>query len=115
MQGISAPGVSKWKVEEANWMNYKKEINLEKNFESFSNPMAAYKYFTESMIKSANNNIPKTSGKLKRPAVPWWNKTCSTMRKITRKCFRRYKSSGSPIAKVTYLRNQAKQEILQKS
>ena len=31
------------------------------------------------------------------------------MRKITRKCFRRYKTSGSSTAKITYLRNQAKQ------
>ena len=46
---------------------------------------------------------------MKRPAVPWWNKTCYTLRKITRKCFRRYEVSGSSIAKVTYLRNQAKQ------
>ena len=35
--------------------------------------------------------------------------TCANLRKITRKCFRRFKTSGSPQAKTTYLRNQAKQ------
>ena len=31
------------------------------------------------------------------------------MRKITRKCHRRHKTSGSPQAKIAYLRNKAKQ------
>ena len=45
----------------------------------------------------------------RRPAVPWWNKTCSNLRKITRKCYRKYKASGSPQSKTTYQRNKAKQ------
>ena len=61
------------------------------------------------MIASANDNIPRTKGIPCRPAVPWWNKTCAVMRKVTRKCFRRYKTSGSPHAKIAYLRAQAKQ------
>ena len=41
--------------------------------------------------------------------VPWWNKTCGILRKVTRKCYRRYKNSGSSITKKIYQRALAKQ------
>ena len=107
----NSPSVAspKWKVEEADWVKYKSNIVLDSEFHSFNNHIEAYDYFIEKVITSANLNIPKTKGNLKRPAVPWWNKTCAVMRKVTRKCYRRYKTSGSSPAKIAYLRNQAKQ------
>lgn len=99
----------KWKVEEAEWSKYNKEMSLEKEFESFDNHIEAYNFFVGKMIESGIKCIPKTQGNPKRPAVPWWNKTCAALRRVTRKCFRRYKTSGSHVAKTTYLRNQAKQ------
>ena len=61
MKGLqsTSSGVSKWKIEEADWINYKKEIVLEKDYESFSNHIEAYEYLTASMLKSGDNNIPK--------------------------------------------------------
>ena len=99
----------KWKVDEADWGKYSNEMCLEREFESFSSHIGAYNYLVNKMTESGNKSIPKTQGKPKRPAVPWWNKTCAALRRITRKCFRRYKTSGSPQAKIAYLRNQAKQ------
>ena len=95
----------KWKVEEADWCKYSQETKITRDFNSFNNHIAAYDFLVDKMISSGNANIPKTSGNPKRPVVPWWNKTCGNLRKITRKCFRRFKASGSPIAKLTYLRN----------
>ena len=99
----------KWKVEKADWCKYSQGINLRREFDSFPSHIEAYDYFTESTLESAEASIPKTKGKPHRPAVPWWNKTCSNMRKITRKCYKKYKSSGSPQSKVIYQRNLAKQ------
>ena len=99
----------KWKVDEADWGKYSDGICLEREFESFGSHTEAYEYFVDAMTESGNKSIPKTQGKPKRPAVPWWNKTCAALRRVTRKCFRRYKTSGSPQAKIAYLRNQAKQ------
>ena len=109
VQNSPSAASPKWKVEEADWEKYSRDIKLDKNFNTFNNHIEAYEYFINSVITSGNANIPKTSGNPKRPAVPWWNKTCAVLRRVTRKCYRRYKTSGSPQAKTAYLRNQAKQ------
>ena len=100
---------TKWKVKEADWEKFSKGINLDREFESFDSHLDAYKYFAESTLKSAETSIPKTKGKPRRPTVPWWDKTCGILRKVTRKCYRRYKTSASPQAKIIYKRALAKQ------
>ena len=99
----------KWKALEANWVKYSKETCIEEEFKDFKTHLEAYDHIVEKIISSANENIPKTKGKPQRPAVPWWNKTCGIMRKITRKCYKRYKARGSLEAKIIYKRNMAKQ------
>ena len=101
--------IPKWKVEEADWLKFSKGIVIDREFEAFNCNSEAYDSIIEKTICSANNCIPKTKGKPGRPTVPWWNKTCGSLRKITRKCYRRYKTSGSVEAKIIYQRNMAKQ------
>ena len=43
------------------------------------------------------------------PAVPWWDRQCSVLRKVTGKCFRRHRNSGSQQSKLIYKRALAKQ------
>ena len=99
----------KWKTREADWQKYRENFTLDREFESFDNHIEAYDYFTEEALRSAEMAIPKTKGKPNRPAVPWWNKTCGVLRKVTRKCYRRYKNSGSTQSKIIYKRALAKQ------
>ena len=99
----------KWKVREADWDKYSHGVTLDKEFESFISHIEAYDYLIEETLNSAEKSIPKTRGKPHRPAVPWWNKTCTNLRKITRKCYRRYKNSGSSQNKIIYKRVLAKQ------
>ena len=61
------------------------------------------------ILTSAEFSVPKTTGKLHRPAVPWWGKKCGTLRKITGRCYKKYKSSGAPTSKVIYRGAMAKQ------
>ena len=61
-------------------------MNLDREFESFDSHLDAYKYFAESTLKSAEASIPKTKDKPRRPTVPWWDKTCGILKKVTRKC-----------------------------
>ena len=110
VQNTPSAASPKWKVEEADWGKFSLEIKLDRDANTFNNHIDAYNYFIDSVMSSANANIPKTKGNPKRPAVPWWNKTCAVLRRVTRKCYRRYKTSGSPEAKIAYLRNQAKQK-----
>ena len=79
----------KWKPLEADWANYKEGIKLVRSFESFDCHLEAYTYFTDVMLASAESSIPKTTGKSLRPAVPWWDKQCGTLRKIARRCYKK--------------------------
>ena len=75
----------KWKVQDANWATFKEGIILDKEFEAFESHLDAYDYLAEKILKSAEASIPKTIGKPRRPTVPWWNKTCGVLRRVTRK------------------------------
>ena len=83
-------------------------MNLEEPFEAFSNHLEAYTYFTNTVLVSSEASIPKTAGKPRRPAVPWWDKKCSILRKIARRCYKKYQSNGSPTNKRIYQRALAK-------
>ena len=109
-QNVPSELPPKWKVEEADWVKFSDGVNLVWDFESFDSHLDAYDYFVDSTLRSAQASIPRTRGKPKRPAVPWWNKTCGVLRKVTGKCYRRYKSSASPQAKIIYKRALAKQQ-----
>ena len=99
----------KWKVQEADWVKFSENINIDKHFDSFESHLEAYEYLSEKILRSAETSIPKTIGRPRRPTVPWWNKTCGILRRVTRKCYRKYKSGGSPLAKTIYQRALAKQ------
>ena len=99
----------KWKVQEADWVKFREEIIIDKEFESFNSHLDAYKYLSDKILKSAETSIPKTIGRPRRPTVPWWNKTCGILRRVTRKCYRKYKTSGSQLTKIIYQRALAKQ------
>ena len=85
-------------MEEADWVKFSDGVNLVRDFESFDSHLDAYGYFAESSLRSAQVSILRTRGKPKRPAVPRRKKTCGVLRKVTRKCYRQYKSSASPQA-----------------
>ena len=99
----------KWKVEEADWKKFSDLALTERSVDSFSSIAEAYNHFSEVTLDSANASIPKTKGKPSRPAVPWWNKTCHNLRKITRKCYKKFKNNGSAQSKIIYQRAKAKQ------
>ena len=98
-QNTPTQSLIKWKENEADWAKYEGGFDLSQEFESFDSNIACYEYFTGEMLRNAEVAIPKTKGKPSRPAVPWWNKTCGILRKISRKCYRRYKCNPSQTKK----------------
>ena len=109
-RNIPTDSIIKWKEKEADWAKFQEDFDLSQDFESFESHIDAYDYFTSATLKSAETSIPKTKGKPRRPAVPWWDKNCGNLRKITRKCYRRYKSNPSQITKTIYQRAEAKKK-----
>ncbi|MEO1419229.1 MAG: reverse transcriptase family protein [Bacteroidota bacterium] len=109
VENSPSPSLPKWKEQDADWDKYRNGINIDREFESFKCHLEAYSYLSDKIISSAEASIPKTGGAPRRPAVPWWDKTCAVLRKVTRKCYRRYKNSGSNTTRTIYKRNMAKQ------
>ena len=108
-ENLPSTSSPKWKLKEADWAKYSSDIKLERDFESFGNHIEAYDYLVENILLSAEVNIPKTKGLPRRPTVPWWNNTCSKLRRTTRKFYRQFKNRCSPEAKSLYQRAVAKQ------
>ena len=91
VKNIPSSSTPKWKLEQADWTKYSQDIVLNRKFESFENHVTAYEYLSDLILTSGNTNIPKTKALPHRPAVPWWNKECSKLRRTIRKLYRRYK------------------------
>ena len=109
VRNAPSDGPIKWKESEADWVTYEGSFNILQDLESFASHIHCYDNFMEKILDNAETSIPKTKGKPRRPPVPWWNKTCGNLRKITRKCYRRYKNNASPATKLIYQRAKAKQ------
>ena len=109
VENIPFSSSPKWKFEKANWEKYSKDASLDKEFESFHDHNQAYEFFKKSVLDSAENNIPKTKILPHRPAVPWWDETCTKLRRTTRKFYRKLKKTASHDTKNAYQQAVAKQ------
>ena len=110
VQNIPYPCPPKWKIKEARWKEYKETTKIEKDYVEFPSPLEAYDHLNKVVMENSIEHIPRTSGKPHRPLVPWWNKKCQLVRKITRTCFRRYLRSPCEANKIAYARAKAKQK-----
>ena len=110
IQNIPSPCLPRWKMQEANWELYEKSTKVKHKFEDFSGTSSAYEYLASIIIGGSFKSIPKTTGKPRRPLVPWWNEKCARSRKITRSCYKRYKRRPILVNKISYSRNLAKQK-----
>ena len=111
VRNLPSPCLPKWKTCEADWELYNKSTGVDCGVSDFKNPLTAYEYLQSILICGAMLSIPRTSGKPRRPAVPWWNDACALSRKITRASYKRYRRYPCLINKITYRRALAKQKI----
>ena len=90
-RNIPSSCLPKWKTCEADWELFDKSTKLDREFSDFQNPLTAYEYLMSILLCGAMLSILRTSGKPRRPAVPWWTDACASSRKITRACYKRYR------------------------
>ena len=99
----------RWKEDKADWVKYHDEFVIFEEFESFESNLDAYDCWSTAVLNNAEKFVPKTKGRPSRPAVPWWDTTCGRLRRIARKCYKRFLHNPSPITKTIYQRALAKQ------
>ena len=110
MKNIPSPCLPKWKVGEADWGLFNKSTEISRGVNYFQSSTAAYEYLVSILICGAMLSIPQTSGKPRRPVVPWWNDACALSRKIARTCYKRYRRYPCLVNKITYKRALAKKK-----
>ena len=110
VQNLPSACLPRWKTKEADWQLYEKSTKVNHKVNEFSCPSDAYEYLASIMIGGAMMSIPKTSGKPRRPLVPWWNSNCALSRKIARASYKRYRRRPVLVNKIIYKRNLAKQK-----
>ena len=110
VKNIPSPCLPKWKVGEADWGLFNKSTEINRGVNDFQSSTAAYEYLVSILICGAMLSIPQTSGKPRRPVVPWWNDACALSRKIARTCYKRYHRYPCLVNKITYKRALAKKK-----
>lgn len=100
----------RWKLDQAKWADFKKAAEITESLGDFPCHVTAYDSLVEKIVSAAEEFIPRTGGKPRRPVVPWWDKECGVRRKVTRTTFRRYCLNKSVINKIVYKRARAKQK-----
>ena len=110
VQNLPSHCLPRWKINEADWGSYNRSTKIHTNSSEYSSPLEAYDHLTSLMIDKALEHIPRTSGVPGRPVVPWWNKECAISRKITRKCYHRYRRYPCAVNRTAYCRARAKQK-----
>jgi len=90
-------------LKKVNWDKYREFLNLKFHTglpwhdpTSYSEADEHATRITEA-IQGALDAVCPEKNSLKRKAVPWWSKELSTMRKATRKAFKKAKSMKNPI------------------
>ena len=89
----------RWILRRANWQHYTSKATF--TGECFSGIDEYAKHVSDTIISAASESIPRSGGKPRRHAVPWWTDEIAAAikeRKRSLKCFRRQPSTANLIA-----------------
>ena len=91
---VAGGGTGKWIFEKAKWEKYL--IVSEENMlriEKHDDVDILNEEVSSAMYEAAMESIPRSKGKMRRKAVPWWTEQCSDAVKQRNKAFRELKKS----------------------
>ena len=74
--GIPDCGVPKWRLERADWNLFSSLALVQGSCEEFQSVQEATDHITSQIRLAAEISIPRSSGKYRRPPVPWWSDEC---------------------------------------
>lgn len=91
----------RWVVSSGDWDSYR--VSLNKCFrETPETAPDQVKHFTDAVVASASENIPKTSSVLKKFRPPWWNSEIKEAIQARRKALRRYNQNMNEESEKSY-------------
>ena len=101
----------RYNTSKADWPNFKESTKIseqQQQHHNFSDAETLSKFITDTIIHAANSFIPKTSGRLRRPPVPWWNSQCRDAARERLRAERAMKRNHTVENKIRYNRARAK-------
>ena len=98
----------RWCTDKANWPLFQELSRTELEVKDMPTVGEAIFYLTLIFMNAAEKSIPKTSGKLQRRPVPWWNIQCTIRHKAMRAAFTRYRRHRCDYYKICFKKARAK-------
>ena len=74
--GIPDCGVPRWRLERADWNLFSSLALVQGSCEEFQSVQEATDHITSQIRLAAEISVPRSSGKYRRPPVPWWSDEC---------------------------------------
>ena len=104
------PMIPRWNIDKAKWSVYRDECSQVAGLDSMEDHIEAYNALEDLITAAATKAIPLTKPSKGRPPVPWWNKTCKSLRRIALRCYDKYRANPTYTNKIIYQRALAKKK-----
>ena len=107
---LRLPLLPKWNLDKADWPKFYKKTSKIEDINNIEDSIEAYEALEELILTPASESIPKTKPSKGKPPVPWWDDQCKKLRRITLKCYSRYRATPTNTNKLIYKRAVAKKK-----
>nr|BDT63038.1 MAG: hypothetical protein [Trachysalambria curvirostris nimavirus] len=107
VNGIPTNGIRRWQLERADWSLFRSIAEMQGSVEDFHDVQEAADYLTSHIHAAAEAAIPKSTGKYRRPPVPWWSDECQQAVRARKAALRQWKRRPSDATLIFYKKTRA--------
>ena len=98
----------RFNTRKADWSSFSDLTKTDANGDNFPSTAELVDFIVEVLINAANQSIPKTSTKIKKPPVPWYNNEIATAQQARNRAERALRHQYSIENKISYNRAKAR-------
>ena len=107
VDGMPTRGVERWRLEHADWKLFRSIAVVQGPAEGFHSVQEALNHLTSRIHLAAQAAIPRSTGRYRRPPVPWWSQECQQAVRARKAALRQLKRRPSDAAFTHYKRTRA--------
>ena len=107
VDGMPTRGVERWRLEHADWKLFRSTAIVQGPIEGFRSVQEALNHLTSRIHLAAQAAIPRSTGRYRRPPVPWWSQECQQAVRARKAALRQLKRRPSDANFVHYKRTRA--------
>ena len=97
----------KWNINTADWSLFCKLSSPKYSTDSFEDLNDLVSYFTSIIFNAASASIHRSSGRINKKCVPWWNAECKQVIKIKRQAWTKYRRQKNDVNFIDFKRASA--------